>query len=288
MTPPALHLYSLQPDLPRLLRLAARERLLPPGDDPGYAIHAVLAAAFGALAPKPWALLAPGQGGGAGGRLLGYGAEPLEALLAHAATYADPQFSSVLALDRAAVRPMPTYFAPGTRLGFRVRLRPVARTGKPIPGHPSAAERGDRGRERDVFLARVEAAGRALAAAGGPPPSSSGEAPPPGAQSRAACYLEWLDARLADQGARLAPTCAPDGSEHAWDARVEGFRLTRLLSRDRSGGGARSRFAEGPDALVTGTLIVADRDAFAAGIARGVGRYRAFGFGMLLLTPPRG
>ncbi|MEE8524028.1 MAG: type I-E CRISPR-associated protein Cas6/Cse3/CasE [Thermoanaerobaculia bacterium] len=43
---------------------------------------------------------------------------------------------------------------------------------------------------------------------------------------------------------------------------------------------------ERPDALLTGTLEVTDPDAFATLLARGVGRHRAFGFGMLLLRPP--
>ena len=38
---------------------------------------------------------------------------------------------------------------------------------------------------------------------------------------------------------------------------------------------------------MSGTLRVTDPAAFAAGLARGIGRHRAFGFGMLLLAPPR-
>lgn len=282
-----LHLHAFQPDLGRLMRLAARERLLPTGDDPGYAVHAVLAAAFGELAPAPWALLQPGEGGGPRGRLLAYSAHPLDALLAHAGAFADPTFAAALDLSQAASKPMPDRFAPGTRLGFRVRLRPVSRTGTPLAGHPSAAERGARGQERDVYLARVAAAERALAAAGGVPNAQVPEASTP-APSRAECYLEWLDGRLRNAGAELA---AGDGDRAAagrWAARVDAFRFTRLLARDRSGSRTRSAAVEGPDALVTGTLVVTDPDAFAAGLARGVGRHRAFGFGMLLLTPPRG
>jgi CRISPR system Cascade subunit CasE len=38
--------------------------------------------------------------------------------------------------------------------------------------------------------------------------------------------------------------------------------------------------------LLRGELTVADPDAFSALLARGVGRHRAFGYGMLLLRPP--
>lgn len=284
-----LHLHAFQPALSRLMRLAAREHLLPPGDDPGYAIHAVLAATFGALAPKPWVLLPPGQGGGPSGRLLAYTSTPLDALREHAATFGDPTFSAPLCLDDAETREMRTRFSEGTRLGFRVRVRPIARTGRPVEGHPSVVERGARGRERDVFLARVAAAERVVSAVGVPASGQSdsmtaSDAPP---LSRAACYVEWLDARLRDAGASIVCRIPHGSASDALAARVDAFRFTRLLVRDRGGPRARPQHLEGPDATITGTLVVDDAERFADGLARGVGRFRAFGFGMLLLTPPR-
>jgi CRISPR system Cascade subunit CasE len=65
------------------------------------------------------------------------------------------------------------------------------------------------------------------------------------------------------------------------------FRFTRLMSRDRSGRRSGSKAVNGPDAVVTGTLVVRDPARFAEALARGIGRFRAFGFGMLLLSPPR-
>ena len=43
---------------------------------------------------------------------------------------------------------------------------------------------------------------------------------------------------------------------------------------------------EGPDATVHGTMTVTDPTAFARLLAHGVGRHRAYGYGMLLLRPP--
>lgn len=286
-----LQLYSFQPDLGRLMRLAARERLLPPGGDLGYAIHAALAATFGEHAPKPWVLLAPGQGGGRAGRLLAYGSASLEVLRAHAATFSDPAFAAPLALEHAEERPMPPSFRAGTRLGFRVRVRPVARTGKPIPGHPSALERGERGRERDVYLSRVAAADRIAVRAAvdagemttADDPSAEGVRVP----TRAACYVEWLDARLRDAGASIPRVMAGTSAEAGHAARVDAFQFTRVMTRDRRGGSSRSQHPNGPDATISGTLVVEDPEKFAYGLARGIGRFRAFGFGMLLLTPPR-
>ena len=98
--------------------------------------------------------------------------------------------------------------------------------------------------------------------------------------SRGEVYLKWLGQRLAP-GAELER------------ATLEAFRLTRVLRRDGnralvqipSPSETMKGAAGHPDATVAGTLIVRDTEAFAALLARGVGRHRAFGFGMLLLRP---
>lgn len=59
-----------------------------------------------------------------------------------------------------------------------------------------------------------------------------------------------------------------------------------LLRRDRRNGN-RLRAVERPQALFGADAIVNDTAAFAAHLARGIGRHRAFGFGMVLLSPPR-
>ena len=52
-----LRMVRLVPDMARLVRWAAAEKLLPGDDaDLGYPLHAALVAAFGDLAPKPFAL----------------------------------------------------------------------------------------------------------------------------------------------------------------------------------------------------------------------------------------
>ena len=49
--------------------------------------------------------------------------------------------------------------------------------------------------------------------------------------------------------------------------------------------GVKGEQGGSPDATLQGTLAVVDSGAFQALLARGVGRHRAFGFGMLLLRP---
>jgi len=68
--------------------------------------------------------------------------------------------------------------------------------------------------------------------------------------------------------------------------RLIGFRRVRSQRNARVGGKVKQRGVERPDALFTGELTIRDAEAFARLLARGIGRHRAFGFGMLLLRPP--
>lgn len=130
------------------------------------------------------------------------------------------------------------------------------RLGFSIRARPTV--RTDRGgdrtrvRERDAYLAAIEG-------------TNPGAGP-----SRGEVYQGWLNQRLADGGAR---------SERLL---LDGFRLTTSPRRDQT---RRLRGLIGPDASFSGVLTVADPGQFAVMLARGVGRHRAFGFGMLLLRP---
>lgn len=85
---------------------------------------------------------------------------------------------------------------------------------------------------------------------------------------REAVYLDWLDDRLGDAASIERDT-------------------TRLASFRRSKVQRGKRRIEGPDAVFHGTLTIRDPAAFAQMLARGVGRHRAYGYGMLLLRPPQ-
>jgi CRISPR system Cascade subunit CasE len=242
-----LFMHAIQPNLGKMMRFATRERLLPPGGDLGYTLHAALSSTFGELAPKPFLWCAPGtRSGGAAGRLLCYSSSAISSLITHAESFAEPTVLALLDVKSAESKPMPTVFAGGSRFGFKVRIRPVLRTGR---------ERdGTGGKERDAYI--------------------DGTTGTEHSNGRDQCYLLWLRDRLAAGGVRVDR------------ATIESFTLTRLMTRDRSGDKSRRDAPQGPDAVARGTLVVDDPTAFAALLARGVGRFRAFGFGMLLLSPP--
>lgn len=178
--------------------------------------------------------------------LLAYSSQDADALQLAAET-ASPDVHATLGLERFATRSFPTEWAAGRRLGFELRVRPVLRTND--------------GRERDVFLAEIDKRGAADADA---------------ELSREAVYAEWLSRELARGEAASVERL-----------RLEGFQLTASVRKGRATEGRRpARRVAGPDALFSGELTVGDPAGFAALLARGVGRHRAFGFGMLLVRPP--
>ena len=250
---PTLLMSRLEPDITRVARWGMSNGLVRRGADDGYLWHALLRAVFGDFAPKPFFLVEPER---RRPYLLGYGAADKATLLAQAHAFASPDAAEAIGLSSLAVKAMPATFVTGARLGFEVRVRPVARTTRNDPVEP--------GREIDVFLAAVH------------------KAPPEQKLDRGSVYAEWLARELAKGGAAV----------EANTVRLISARRARLLRRgeaDNSGHRPLVRMGEkggGPDLVMAGELTVTSPAAFSALLARGVGRHRAFGFGMLLLKPP--
>lgn len=178
--------------------------------------------------------------------LLAYTSEKLETLRLNA-SLAPPDVARALGLDELDGRPFPDTWKEGQLLGFEVRVRPVIRAKD--------------GRERDAFLHAADVV-----------PSSKDE----GIAERGAVYHDWLVKQFSvENAAQLI------------QARMESFRLIRVLRREniRADGKRKIHSVTGPDTLFKGQLQVGNPVAFARLLARGVGRHRAFGFGMLLLKP---
>jgi CRISPR system Cascade subunit CasE len=112
------------------------------------------------------------------------------------------------------------------------------------------------GAEKDLFLIRAD--------------ESNGQA-----LRRDVVYKDWAREWLEREGA-----CTVTGIE------MSGFRLVRMTrqTQDKSNRRVRRHLIR-PQALLQGELIVQDQEAFKILLSRGVGRHRAFGYGMLLLKP---
>ena len=247
MTAAPLYLLHTQPDQRLLTTWMVRHRT----SDPGEALHGLLRAAFGAHAPQPFRYLDEQRG------LLAYTALDAQAMAAQVAL-ADPLAAQTLGLgacsahDGYRLRPFPTQWAQGQELGFELRLRPTVRSGQ---------------KEQDAFV-------HAVTLAGGPQGAPV---------DRQAVYAQWLHEHLAvREGAARQPW---QGAIELLDVRLSAFIRSKVVRRTQPAPGQsrKGRAIEGPDATLTGRLRVADPDAFAQLLARGVGRHRAYGFGMLLL-----
>jgi CRISPR system Cascade subunit CasE len=92
--------------------------------------------------------------------------------------------------------------------------------------------------------------------------------------SREAVYSDWLKRQF-------------QATAELYEVGMTEFKLSAVLRRGavQTEGSRLKHPVQGPDAVFTGVLQVRDSKAFAALVARGIGRHRAFGFGMLLLKP---
>lgn len=252
MTP--LHLHKLVLDTRALLAFAKEQRLLGHRADVdlGYLTHAALVAVLGEAAPKPFAIeqeLAPERVEHGASTVLAYSRHDREAL----ATHARDALRHLVWWERCDARALPA-IAAGSTLAFTTRVSPTVRSRASAPGH-EAHGRGQ-GREFDAFLAACFRAGSEVSV------------------DRAAVYRDWLTREFG--GERQAAMLE--------DYSLRAFQRLALLRKEQAIGDGRKRHSlERPCAVITGTLRVTDSDAFRALLARGVGRHRAFGFGMLLL-----
>ncbi len=143
---------------------------------------------------------------------------------------------------------------------------PESLLGKKLPGHWPAGRRygfevlccpvGRRSRdgvEKDVLL--LEADRR-----------------PDARLSRAEVYGRWFRSQQSVSGV------------HIHELRVAGFRLARFL-RKTQGGARKKVHGTRPQVLFQGELETTEPDAMLGLLGRGIGRHRAFGFGMVLLRP---
>lgn len=258
----SLHLLQCYPDVRQLALWGHRNGLLRTAqetgfqkDDPGYVLHALLRAAFGDLAPKPFWYRVGGEG------LLAFTRHDPDVLRKNACL-ATPDVSAALGLNGSgqdlglASRKFPDRWSQGQILCFEARVRPVVRT-KATSKHPG-------GTERDAFLAYLD--------------RKAEDEKSNVTALRETIYAEWLSRQFGkDGGAKLE------------SAQIAQYRLTSVLRQQglKEDGRRARTMVSGPEVVMSGTLMVDNTEAFSEMLARGIGRHRAFGFGMVLLRPAR-
>ncbi|HSR53672.1 MAG TPA: type I-E CRISPR-associated protein Cas6/Cse3/CasE [Acidobacteriota bacterium] len=252
-----LHMVQLQLDAAALMRQVRDLNLGQRHEDLGYPVHAALAALFGQGTVQPFSIRGEARHQGVGSKpvVLGYSAQDRKALTEHAETYADPGFYQACEWPSLACKPMPRRWNAGRVLGFEVRICPVVRLASDLStGQPAGGPRTyKKGSEMDVWLNRRLR------------DPQNGDV----SISRQQAYRDWLQQRLG-QVARLQ------------SALLRRFRRVNLVRRKQDSE-RTARTLERPEAVLTGSLEILDPQGFSRLLAGGVGRHKAFGFGMLLL-----
>lgn len=180
------------------------------------------------------------------GVLYGYGHAEADALREAADICACPLQAKILPGHTLNSKPMPTEWRIEKQLGFETRIRPIVRR--------SRNAESCSGREWDAFQLKAMQ-------------YPKNEMP----WSREEVYRKWLSDQFVRRGgARLE------------SAELRSFQRTRAVRKLRA---RNSKGSEGPDAIMRGVLTITDADAFTTLLTQGIGRHRAYGYGMLLLRP---
>lgn len=231
--------------------------------DSGFALHVLLSGLFGRAALQPFRLFASGRRRAAS--LYAYTDSDGDSLRRTAGDVGTPDCLAVLDPAKLRSKPVPEVFEPGRRFGFDVRVRPVRRLRCSLRD-PQSGRVLSPGTEVDAF--RVAALRRFPDGWNVDPGSGPPEAAGTLRGRRDDVYTEWLVERFGDSA-----------SVESGECRLAAFQRSRAVRGNGSG-------PEGPDATLHGILTVRDLDAFARLLRKGVGRHRAYGYGMLLLRPP--
>lgn len=256
-TDEAVYLIHAPLDMRAFNRWAGQRGLVRRGAfDPGFALHVLLSAMFGKRALQPFRLFWSERRRSAS--LYAYSETGHAALQELAATVAPPDCLMPLNPDALRSKPMPSTFAVGRRLGFDLRVRPIRRLKRDLRDTQARATT-NAGREVDAYrLALVRQFPDGW--------RERGDSAQRGDVSRESIYTSWLAERLA-------------GAANLEECRLTSFIRSRTVRGDGRG-------PEGPDATLQGVLSIYQPDAFAWRLKYGVGRHRAYGYGMVLLRPP--
>ena len=226
--------------------------------DEGYALHVLLTGMFGPGVLRPFRLFASERRRNAS--LYAYTDADQTSLQSTANLVATPDCLDALDPDTIRSKEIHTEFTAGQRLGFDLRVRPVRRLRTAIHDQKSGKTIA-KGAEIDAFLVH------ALRHFPGGWADEAVNAQAAG-ETRAKIYTEWLAERF--NGAAVIEKKA---------RRIAAFKRSRSLRGDGFS-------PEGPDVVFHGVLTVTNPDEFSACIRNGIGRHKAYGYGMLLLRPP--
>lgn len=250
MTDP-LYLAQLRFDSRGLLAHARLRGRSQRASDLGYVTHMVLKELFGSQAPQPFRIKTTDEIF----TVLGYTHDDHQTLLATAQAVAEPDVFAIWHREGPFTKLLPEWQT-GQRFGFEALAVPSRRVRHRIAAAAKTPLRARKGEdatyEVDAWVAERLRLGD--------------DAPP-----REEVYRRWLLEQI----------------ERVGGATLEHIELD--LHRERFARKGKPADLEArqelPHVLYRGTLRITDPAAFPTLLARGIGRHRAFGLGMLLLRP---
>lgn len=244
-----LFMVQLWLDLRRLVELGRALHLSVQHVDDNYITHCALRELFGDHAPGPFSIE---DNNGKYIRVLAYSSLPTDDLQVAAQTFASPMVYQIPDWTRVISKPMPKTFPPGMHLGFELRVCPVIRKS-------SAGKYHKAGTEVDAFLSRVWEVDDSKVAV-----------------NREDVYRDWLTDQFVRSNAATIQSI-----------QLKQFSLESMFRRDHNQHRQATPIKR-PAATMVGNLKVVNSTEFVDLLRRGIGRHRAFGFGMLKIRQPRG
>lgn len=224
--------------------------------DEGYVLHVLMAGMFGNRALRPFRLFSSERRSQA--TFYAYSALDADGLCRIAEAVATPDCLDVIRLDSILSKAMPANFTKGRSFNFDVRVRPVRRLNSSVRDarHNVTLKKGA---EIDAFRLQVIRHSHH--------DSADGETDSASAKwTRESVYRDWLAQRF-------------DASAILRSCQLKAFRRHRAIRGE-------GPLIEGPDATLQGSLSVENPADFADMLTGGIGRHKAYGYGMLLLRPP--
>lgn len=252
----SLFLVNIPCDMRYLKLWGVRRDLIAKGIfDDGFALHKLLSESFGARVLQPFRLFSSLRG--RQGSIYAYCNANSSELRDRAQSFALPEVHEILDLNRLRSKKMPSQLRDNQRLGFDIRVRPIRRSRLEFDSETGvqSSRRSSRSEIDSYVWERIHSNSNRQ---GGT--SSHG-------RTRESVYRNWMLERLGS--AAVLEGCS-----------LHSFKRSTVIRGDFS-------LTEGPDAVLHGTLSVQDTNRFKYLLKNGVGRHRAFGYGMLLLRPPR-
>lgn len=252
----SLYLVHIPCDMRYLKLWGARRNLIAKGIfDEGFALHKLLSESFGARVLQPFRLFSSVRG--RQGSIYAYCNTNASELRDLAQSFAFPEVHKVIDLNLLSSKKMPSQLRDKQRLGFDIRVRPIRRSRLEFDSR--SGTQGERRSSRSEIDSYAWERNRSNSNRQGY--TSNQEL------TRELVYRNWMLERLGS--AAILEGCS-----------LHSFKRSTVIRGDFS-------LTEGPDVILHGTVSVQDSDRFKHLLKNGVGRHRAFGYGMLLLRPPR-